>query len=267
LIDVLADIVATKRVEVAQRQQRAPLAVLQATVRDLPVTRDFLGCLRGGPPLRLIAEVKKASPSAGVIRPDFDPVQIAQAYAAGGASCLSVLTDGPYFQGDLAFLQLIREQVSLPLLRKDFIIDPYQIYEARVAGADAILLIAECLTSAQLRDYYQLACSLDLAVLSELHDSENLEAVLDSGSELIGVNNRDLRTFQVDTQRTIRIRAQVPQDRLLVGESGVKNRALVLEWQAAGVNAMLVGETLMRQADLTAAVRDLLGANDANKQP
>jgi indole-3-glycerol phosphate synthase len=150
----------------------------------------------------------------------------------------------------------------LPLLRKDFIIDPYQIYEARVAGADAVLLIAECLSVTQLRDFYQLARSLGLAVLSELHDPENLDAVLDSGTEIVGVNNRDLRTFRVDTQQTIRIRAQVPQDRLLVGESGVKNRALVLEWQAAGVDAMLVGETLMRQPDLTVAVRSLLGLDE-----
>ncbi|MDP1564141.1 MAG: indole-3-glycerol phosphate synthase TrpC [Pirellulaceae bacterium] len=267
MVDVLADIVATKRVEVAQAQQQVPLAVLRANVKDLPAPRDFLGCLRGAPPLRLIAEVKKASPSAGLIRPNFDPVQIARAYAAGGASCLSVLTDARYFQGDLAYLQLIREQVALPLLRKDFIIDPYQIYEARVAGADAILLIAECLSATQLRDYYQLARSLDMAVLSELHDPANLDAVLDSGTELVGVNNRDLRTFHVDTQQTIRIRAQVPQDRLLVGESGVKDRELVLAWQAAGVDAMLVGETLMRQADLTAAVRELLGANEVIGHP
>jgi indole-3-glycerol phosphate synthase len=263
-VDVLADIVATKRTEVEQRQQQVPLAELQAMVKDLPPTRDFLGALRGGPPLRLIAEVKKASPSAGLIRPDFDPVQIARAYAAGGATCLSVLTDKQYFQGDLAYLQLIREQVPLPLLRKDFVIDPYQIYEARVAGADAVLLIAECLTAGQLRDYYQLGRSLNLAVLSELHDAANLDAILDSGTELIGVNNRDLRTFHVDTQQTLRIRAQVPRDRVLVGESGVKDRALVLEWQAAGVDAMLVGETLMRQADLTIAVRELLGTNVAD---
>ncbi|MBL8853545.1 MAG: indole-3-glycerol phosphate synthase TrpC [Planctomycetaceae bacterium] len=262
MVDVLADIVATKRGEVAERRQQVPLAELHATIPDLPKTRDFVGALRGAPPLRLIAEVKKASPSAGLIRSDFDPVEIARAYEAGGASCLSVLTDRPYFQGDLAYLQRIRDQVSLPLLRKDFIIDPYQIYEARVAGADAVLLIAECLSVTQLRDFYQLARSLGLAVLSELHDPENLDAVLDSGTEIVGVNNRDLRTFRVDTQQTIRIRAQVPQDRLLVGESGVKNRALVLEWQAAGVDAMLVGETLMRQPDLTVAVRSLLGLDE-----
>jgi indole-3-glycerol phosphate synthase len=263
LVDILAEIVVSKRVEVAQRQQQVSQHTLREMVRDLPPTRDFLGRLRGAPPLRLIAEVKKASPSAGVIRADFDPVTIAQAYEAGGASCLSVLTDGPYFQGDLAYLRRIRDTVSLPLLRKDFIVDPYQIYEARVAGADAILLIAECLSPGQLRDFYTLARGLDLAVLTELHDPVNLAAVLESGTELIGVNNRDLRTFQVDTYQTVRIREQIPRDRMVVGESGVKDRALVQQWEAAGVDAMLVGETLMRQPDVATAVRELLGTVEA----
>lgn len=263
MFDILSDIVASKRAEVEQRQRQSSLPDLKASVRDQPPTRDFIGSLRGAPPLRLIAEVKKASPSAGLIRADFDPVEIARAYQAGGATCLSVLTDGPYFQGDLSYLRLIREQVSLPLLRKDFIVDSYQIYEARVAGADAILLIAECLSPTQLREYYELARSLDLAVLTELHDLENLDAVLASGTELIGVNNRDLRTFRVDTQQTVRIRQQIPRDRLVVGESGVRDRSLVMQWQAAGVDAMLVGETLMRKPDVTAAVRELLGLVDS----
>lgn len=261
--NILSDIVVSKRAEVEQRQRQSSLRDLKAAVRDQPPARDFIGSLRGAPPLRLIAEVKKASPSAGLIRADFDPVAIARAYQAGGATCLSVLTDGPYFQGDLSYLRLIREQVSLPLLRKDFIVDPYQIYEARVAGADAILLIAECLSPTQLREYYELARSLDLAVLTELHDLENLDAVLASGTELIGVNNRDLRSFRVDTQQTVRIRQQIPRDRLVVGESGVTDRSLVVQWQAAGVDAMLVGETLMRKQDVTAAVRELLGLADS----
>ncbi|MBL8892708.1 MAG: indole-3-glycerol phosphate synthase TrpC [Planctomycetaceae bacterium] len=263
--DILSEIVANKRAEVEHRQRQTSLAELKASSRDQPPTRDFLGPLRGAPPLRLIAEVKKASPSAGLIRADFDPVEIALAYAIGGATCLSVLTDGPYFQGDLSYLRLIRQRVSLPLLRKDFIVDPYQIYEARVAGADAVLLIAECLSPAQLREYYELARSLSMAVLTELHDLDNLEAVLASGTELIGVNNRDLRTFRVDTQQTVRIRQQIPRDRLVVGESGVTDRSLVVQWQAAGVDAMLVGETLMRKRDLTAAVRELLGLGSAEE--
>jgi len=258
-VDILTQIVASKRDEVAERLRQRPLAELVAALADLPPTRDFIGALRGAPPIRLIAEVKKASPSAGVIRADFQPVGIARAYQQGGATCLSVLTDGPYFQGELAFLAEIRRQVSLPLLRKDFLIDPYQIYEARVAGADAVLLIAECLSAAQLREFHDLARSLGLGVLIELHDPANLDAVLDSGTVMVGVNNRDLRSFQVDTELTVRIKRQIPQDRILVGESGVQDRQLVLHWQAAGVDAMLVGETLMRQADLATAVRELLG--------
>lgn len=262
-MDVLQKIVATKHRELEAAESRVSLAELRTLCLDMPTTRDFLGALRGGPPLKLIAEVKRASPSAGLIREDFDPVVIAQEYWRGGASCLSVLTDQTYFQGDLRFLSLIKDVVPLPLLRKDFIIDPYQIYEARVAGADAILLIAECLDATQLREFHDLARELGLAVLIELHDPDNLEPVLASGTELIGVNNRDLRTFQVDTQRTLRVREQVPAEKLLVGESGVKDRALVELWEQAGVNAMLVGETLMRQADIQQAVRTLLGHSAA----
>jgi indole-3-glycerol phosphate synthase len=207
--------------------------------------------------------VKKASPSAGIIRADFDPVAIARAYRQGGASCLSVLTDQRYFQGQLSFLAEIRQAVDLPLLRKDFIIDPYQIHEARVAGADAVLLIAECLAAPELREFHDLARSLGLGVLIELHDPANLAAVLASGTEVIGVNNRDLRTFQVDPELTVRIKRQIPQDRILVGESGVKDRQLVRHWEAAGVDAMLVGESLMRQADIVAGVQELLGIHPA----
>lgn len=260
--DILARIVASKHQEVAQRQVDRPLAALQALVADLPPCRDFLGALRGAPPIRLIAEIKKASPSAGIIRADFDPVTLARAYEAGGAACLSVLTDELYFQGNLAYLGQIRAAVGLPLLRKDFLIDPYQIYEARAAGADAILLIAECLTADQLKQFHDLAHELGLGVLIELHDVDNLPAVLASGTELVGVNNRDLRTFQVDTQRTVRVKQQLPTGRLLVGESGVRDRALVEQWQAAGVDAMLVGETLMRQTDVTLAARELLGKSN-----
>lgn len=259
--DILARIVASKHQEVAQRQADRPLADLQALVADLPPCRDFLGALRDAPPIRLIAEIKKASPSAGIIRADFEPVALARAYEAGGASCLSVLTDELYFQGKLDYLGQIRSAVGLPLLRKDFLIDPYQIYEARAAGADAILLIAECLNADQLKQFHDLARELGLGVLIELHDVDNLPAVLASGTELVGVNNRDLRTFQVDTQRTVRVKQQLPTGRLLVGESGVRDRVLVEQWQAAGVDAMLVGETLMRQTDVTLAARELLGMN------
>lgn len=261
MADILKKIVETKWQEIAADQSQRPLSELQAQCRDLPPTRGFAKALQGSPPIRLIAEVKKASPSAGLIRPDFDPIDIAGQYHQAGASCLSVLTDVSYFQGDLGYLNQIRQAVPLPLLRKDFIVDPYQVYQARCAGADAILLIAECLDAESMTQLYQLARSLDLDVLIELHDPANLDKVLETGTELVGVNNRDLHNFHVDTQRTIQIRNQVPDDRLVVGESGVKDRDLVMQWQQAGVNAMLVGESLMRQPDITTAVRTLLGTH------
>lgn len=259
LSDILEKIVATKWQEIESHRQRVPMDELIRQCQDLPATRGFTAALANSPPLRLIAEVKKASPSAGLIREDFDPVRIARDYHQAGASCLSVLTDENYFQGHLDYLNQIRQAVPLPLLRKDFIVDPYQVYQARVAGADAILLIAECLDPEPMKSLYDLARSLGLDVLIELHDPVNLEKVLATGTRLVGVNNRDLHTFEVDTQRTIEIRSQVPAERLIVGESGVKDRELVQSWEDAGVNAMLVGETLMRQSDIQAAVRNLLG--------
>lgn len=221
--------------------------------------RDFLAALLGGPPIRLIAEVKKASPSKGIIRADFDPVDIAKAYAEAGAHCLSVLTDRNYFQGSLEYLTAIRQQVELPLLRKDFIIDEFQVYEARAAGADAVLLIAECLTEERLNELYRLIRTLGMHALIELYDPANLANVLATGSPLLGVNNRDLHTFVVDLNHTLRLQQQIPVDRLLVAESGIATHADVELLERAGVGAVLVGESLMRQPDLVAAVRALLG--------
>ena len=221
--------------------------------------RDFHAALSGAPPMRLIAEVKKASPSKGVIRADFNPVAIAQQYAAAGASALSVLTDVEYFQGSLDYLKAIREVVDLPLLRKDFIIDPYQVYEARAAGADAVLLIAECLSPEQMRSLYNLIRELGMHALIELYDPRNLPAVLATETPIIGVNNRDLHTFVVDLDHTLRLKEQIPANRLLVAESGIGSRADVLRLEQAGVAAMLVGESLMRQPDISLAVRTLLG--------
>ena len=209
--------------------------------------------------MRLIAEVKKASPSKGIIRADFDPVAIAQCYEAAGASCLSVLTDREYFQGALEFLTQIRQHVRLPILRKDFIIDEYQVVEARAAGADAVLLIAECLSAERLDQLYQLIRQLGMHALIELYDSKNLPAVLATGSPLVGVNNRDLHTFVVDLNHTLRLKWQIPADRLLVAESGIASRADVELLERAGVGAMLVGESLMREPDIAAAVHALLG--------
>jgi indole-3-glycerol phosphate synthase len=256
---ILDRIVATKRAEVAQARSQQPLAAVRAAAEAAPPARDFYAALNQAPPIRLIAEVKKASPSKGVIRADFQPVAIAQAYARAGASCLSVLTDQPYFQGSLDYLRHIRAAVDLPLLRKDFIIDPYQVYEARAAGADAVLLIAECLSPEEMNALYELIRGLGMHALIELYALQHIPAVLATGTPLVGVNNRDLHTFEVDLEHTVRVRDRVPADRLLVAESGISSRADAEFVERAGAGAMLVGESLMRQPDIELAVRKLLG--------
>jgi indole-3-glycerol phosphate synthase len=207
----------------------------------------------------LIAEIKKASPSKGVIREDFDPVAIARVYEAHGATCLSVLTDEPHFQGKLEYLTAVRAAVELPVLRKDFILDRYQLLEARAAGADAVLLIAECLDDCSLRSLHNAALELGLIPLVELYEPANLERVLTAGAVLIGINNRNLHTFEVDLDHTLRMRAQIPADHVVVGESGIATREDALHLERGGVQAMLVGESLMRAADIGAAVDALLG--------
>jgi len=248
----------------AREDRRDFLAALRR-----PSARGPLGALSSPPPVALIAEVKKASPSAGVIRPSFDPVNIALDYEAGGASCLSVLTDETFFQGSLQYLKAIRQAVSLPLLRKDFIIDERQILEAIQWGADAVLLIAAILTDTQLRAFQALAMGAGLAVLVEVHDEAELDRALEAGVELIGVNNRDLKTFKVDLATTerlaVRLQALAKPNRttpLLVAESGIHNRADVLRLAACGAGAILVGESLMRHQDLRAKTRELLGHVD-----
>jgi indole-3-glycerol phosphate synthase len=259
---ILDQIVATKREEIARAKSAVPIERLRDQLADAPPVRGFFAALvrPAGPagPIRLIAEVKKASPSQGIIRADFDPVAIARTYQAAGATCLSVLTDEHYFQGSLDYLRQIRSAVGIPILRKDFILDTYQLVEARAAGADAVLLIAECLDDCNLRKLHNEALDLGLTPLVEFYEPSNLPRVLAAGATLIGVNNRDLRTFKVDLDHTIRLRSQVPADCLLVAESGIHTRADVLRLQEAGIDAMLVGESLMRQADIAAAVRRLL---------
>lgn len=256
---ILDKILETKRAEVQRAKQSLPLALVRESAEQATPCRDFIAHLRDGlGPVRLIAEVKKASPSAGLIRADFAPLEIAAAYERAGASCLSVLTDEPFFQGKLSYLVDVRRHVSLPVLRKDFIIDPYQVYEARAAGADCILLIAECLDRQELFDLHQLAIALGMQTLIELYDIENLPAVLDTGGKLVGVNNRDLRTFHTDLNHTLRVQSEIPNDRLLVAESGIRTHADVCFLADAGVQAMLVGESLMRKPDIEAAVRELL---------
>ena len=259
MANVLEKIVATKRKEIEAAKRTTPLAELRSQLASAPPVRDFFAALDVPGEVRLIAEVKKASPSKGVIREDFDPVAIASAYEQHGAACISVLTDVEYFQGSLDYLRSIRQAVSIPLLRKDFILDTYQLVEARRAGADAVLLIAECLDDCNLRKLYNEAMELGMTPLVELYDPENLPRVLEAGARLIGVNNRDLRTFEVDLEHTIRMRARVPRDCLLVGESGIYTHGDVQRLAAAGVDAMLVGESLMRQPDIGHAVDRLLG--------
>ena len=255
---ILDQIVAAKRQEIRRAKEQLPEPRLRRQLSAAPAVRDFLGALARPGPIRLIAEVKKASPSKGVIRADFDPAAIARIYQEHGATCISVLTDGPYFQGSLEHLRRIRQSVDLPLLCKDFILDPYQVVEARAAGADAVLLIAECLDDAALRSLHDAVIELEMTPLVELYAPENLPRVLDAGARLIGINNRNLRTFEVDLGHTLRLRQQIPSDRIVVGESGIRTRADVLRLQSAGVNAMLVGETLMARADVGAAVDELL---------
>jgi len=260
--NILEKIVATKRTEIERAKAAVPIDELRATLKDAPPLRDFFAPLAAAGPIKLIAEVKKASPSKGVIRADFDPVAIARTYEAHGATCLSVLTDEQYFQGSLDYLRQVRQAVSIPVLRKDFILDSYQLLEARAAGADAVLLIAECLDDCNLRKLHNEAIELGMTPLVEFYEPENLDRVLAAGAQLIGVNNRDLRTFSVDLNHTIRLREKVPLDCVFVGESGIYMRADVLRLQQAGVDAMLVGESLIREADIGAAVDRLLGRGE-----
>ena len=259
---ILDKIVATKRSEVERTKAARSEAELRAAMKDAPPVRDFFAALAADGPIKLIAEVKKASPSVGLIRADFDPVAIAKIYAAHGAACISVLTDEPHFQGRLEYLTAIRAAVGIPVLRKDFILDSYQLVEARAAGADAVLLIAECLDDCNLRKLFNETCELGMTPLVELYEPANLPRVLEAGATLIGVNNRNLHTFEVDLEHTIRLRKQVPDERLLVGESGIQSHADVERLEAASVDAILVGESLMREPDIGAAVDRLLGKRD-----
>ena len=265
-LHILEKIVWEKDREVEVARQRVPLETLKDQITELPPPRDFLVALRDAPlSPAVIAEVKKASPSKGVIRADFDPVAIANAYAKGGASCLSVLTDKTFFQGGFDVLVEVRQAVELPLLCKDFILTPYQLYQARAAGADAALLIAAILSDQDLTYLSKVAASLGLTVLVEVHDAEEFERVLNLGGfPLIGINNRDLTTFDTDLGTTEVLAKQFAlqlqqQGVLLVSESGLFNRTDLDRVQAAGAEAVLVGEALMRQEDVCAGLRQLIG--------
>ena len=256
---ILDQIVASKRLEVAAAKSQTPLAELEEVVCNLPLCRDFFAAVTRPGEVRVIAEVKRASPSVGLIRPDFDPVAIARAYEANGAACLSVLTDGPFFQGSLADLVAVRAAVSIPLLRKEFVVDRYQLVEARAAGADAVLLIAEILPGSLLKELHDDARNLGLTVLVEFHDANQLSRVLDSGAKLIGINNRDLRTFETRLSHTVELMKRIPTSVAVVGESGIKTRADLKWLGGAGVKAVLVGESLLREPDVGMALAQLRG--------
>ena len=257
--NILDRIVATKRLEIAAAKLRVQEAVLEAAIADLPPCRGFAKALRVPRELTVIAEVKKASPSAGVIRADFDPVQIARTYERHGAAALSVLTDETYFQGHLEYLRAVRTAVGIPVLRKEFILERYQLLEARVAGADAVLLIVEILPGDELARLHREAVALGLDVLVELHDAEHLARVLDSGAEIVGINNRDLRTFVTRLEQTLELRPRIPAGVTVVSESGIRTKADMALLKAAGVQAVLVGESLMRSPDIGAALDALRG--------
>jgi len=245
--------------EVAERERRCSVDQMRSACAAAKPPRGFRNALVDAAGVALIAEIKKASPSAGVIRGDFDPVCIARDYEAGGATALSVLTDTRYFQGSLEYLKAVREAVALPLLRKDFTLTPYQVYEARAAGADAVLLIVACLEDDLLAELKALSESLGMDALVEVHDEEEVERALACGAGLVGVNNRNLKDFSVDLATTRRIGSMLPAGVVLVSESGIKSRQDVVRAGAYGARAVLVGECLMRRDDIRAATRELAG--------
>ncbi len=256
---ILDTIVAHKRKELLDEQDQISLSELKSKLTDVPPTQDFFSAIINPNSINLIAEVKKKSPSKGIIRSDFDPVQIANTYQENGAAAVSVLTDKHFFDGNLSYLSSIREAVNLPLLRKDFTIHPYHIFQARVAGADAVLLIVAVLTPEQLKEYIEIAASLSLASLVEVHTEEELKIALDADAAIIGINNRDLRTFNTTLDTTFKLLELIPEGKVVVSESGIYTRDDVEALREVGVNAILVGESLMRSPDIGEKVRELIG--------
>jgi len=260
--DILEKIVEVKHQEVQAARKRKSLEAVRTDAQSRVLTRDFVGAMRSkvaAGQAAVIAEVKKASPSKGVLRPDFIPADIAQSYAEHGAACLSVLTDQSFFQGCADYLKQARASCDLPVLRKDFMVDAYQIYESRAMGADCILLIAACLDDAQMRDLEALALSLNMAVLIEVHDGAELDRALALRSPLLGINNRNLKTFEVSLDTTLGLQARVPADRLLITESGIATAADVQRMRQAGIHAFLVGEAFMRADEPGLALEQLFG--------
>ncbi len=259
---ILDDIARYKREEVDRAKARTPLGTLEKKIAEGPGTRGFHARLqerRSSGTFGLIAEIKKASPSKGVIREDFDPDGLARAYEQGGAACLSVLTDSPSFQGSLEYMRIASVAASLPVLRKDFMLDPYQVVEARAYRADCILVILAMVTDDTAEDLLRAARDYGLDVLAEVHDEEQVRRALALGANMIGINNRDLKTFETDLEITLRLAPQIPRDVLVVAESGIATRDDTDRLADAGITTFLVGESLMRQADVAAATRALIG--------
>lgn len=256
---ILEEIYKYKLIEVYENKKRIPLSVIKENIKKSFSTRSLSAALKSVVNISIIAEIKKASPSMGVLRENFNPVEIALIYEANGASAISVLTDEKFFQGSLSYLTKVRSTVRLPVLRKDFIVDPYQIYEAREAGADAILLIAALLSKEELQDFLLLSSELEMDCLVEVHSENELKTVLQTNASIIGINNRDLKTFKTDLETTLRLRPLIPSGKIIVSESGIKSRKDIEVLLENGVNAVLVGETLMKSNNIPGKLHELLG--------
>jgi len=254
---MLNQIIADKRKEVEQRKKEMPVSTLMERIARQKPPLDFASALKGDG-IRLIAEVKRASPSRGMLRPDFDAIELAKSYAEGGAAAISVLTETKYFQGSIDHLAAIRKEVVLPLLRKDFIFDQYQIYESVAYGADALLLIMAILSQGQLKELLALSRSLGLSCLVEVHNEDEAKMALLGGAEIIGINNRDLNTFKVDINTTGRLRSRIPAERIVVSESGIKSRGDIKKMKEWGVNAVLIGEALVTAGDIPTKMKELV---------
>ncbi|MDD5451277.1 MAG: indole-3-glycerol phosphate synthase TrpC [Desulfovibrionales bacterium] len=262
---ILDKIVAHKRLEVARRREEEPIPVLMQEIGRLAAPRSLSSALTAGGGINIIAEIKRASPSAGMIAGNIDPSSVAMEYEMGGAAAISVLTDREFFAGDIAFLPQVRRTVSLPVLRKDFLIDPYQVYEARAYGADAILLIAAILGNRELKSFLDLTHGLGMEALVEVHDEHELHRVLETGAGVIGINNRNLKDFTVSLEATFNLCRKIPAGKIIVSESGIKTRSDIVRLEEAGIQAVLIGETLMRAPDRTKAIMELLGKSDQDK--
>jgi indole-3-glycerol phosphate synthase len=255
---ILDKIIQNKKMEIEREKKITPLRLLEREAESAPEAKDFYQSLMHDGKVKIIAEIKCASPSKGVLRPDFDPVEISKSYAKGGASAISVLTDSRFFKGNLNHLRDVRSSVEIPLLRKDFIIDPYQVYESRFYGADAILLIVAALDSTILRKLLELAHSLDMDAIVEIHDESELDKAIEAGSKIIGRNNRDLKTFDVSLDTSLRLCKLIPKEKIVVSESGISSSDDIMRLKSAGINVFLIGETFMRAPEPGEELRKLL---------